>query len=635
MTNTAAAIVGMCDRGIAAQLIGLLNVIRLGRKFGAHAVLFHTAGQTAGAADLHMLLEPGFVSRWTAALTKQVELSGRPDLVMLLPDLSEAHLAGRIASGERFVIDRPPGILSLMDEGEDQVRREVAGIAAELPFIPEIGAALSEAVGCIEAWGGEDMSQAVALHLCRGGGSPGPSPDHVADEFARSWAARQTAAVLLFADCPQAEAHVARADPGLIAAGGLWAGDLGPEPARRKVLDILLMSRCARIGGASASLTARAAAALGGRRFCPLPEFLSPGERHQAASALIDRIVNDPASFLDLPDLVRSAEQAAIAAQTAGQGMRLARALCEQGVWTRARPFLRHVIAASALAGGDEALARVEAGRGLAESVLNHHATMQCRQVLDLIAGQDDPRDPASQDGFLVALLTDPAVESPTRDRLADLHLGRDGAMARTLMFPVGVLAARSHPAVSDGRPALAVWACRLDWQELLPDEAACRPMRDRPPLHAKLAMLGPELAEVEQALVSGHALASPQPGETLDRLGLAAAALSLHGRHARALRLLKWLVRQRPDDPLTRKRLADVMFRLDRAEEGHAQLQAALRSRPDNPLLHLSLACRAADQGDARRAWDAHRHAGLIWSGSRIVSLLADQLRNRLAARR
>lgn len=610
MTDSA-AITGLCQHDIAAQLLALMNVMRLERKFDLPATPVRLVGGGESETGPAAFFDSDFASGRFSASGDTDDLSGYDDLAAMASTIDETQMARMLAQDAGFVIDQPTGILTFMGEDRESVASDVAAIGAELPFLPKIITALRQAQRRITEWGGDDIGQAACLFLDRGATLP--------DEIYLLWAARQPGAVLVFSDRPGAAEHLARADGGIIPADTLWHRSDLSAPLQR-LLDILLMARCARIGGAADSLAAHAAAAFGQRRFCRLADILPDDLRAQASTLLLDRVIDSPDSFLDSEDLVRSAEYAATFAVGAGQGGRLAEALCDRPAH---RPMLRHVIATCALAVGDQTRAATEARRGLAEIVLRPSARSQCQQVLDVMAGEADPDMPAAQDAFLMALFTEPLRDTPARDRLALLHLGQPGAVATALMVRPGSLG----PAGDAGSPP--TWTYLADWQELLADDTARQPLLDQPALFKKLGLAGPDLPDLEAALKDGR---RPEPAASRDAAGLAALALSLHGRYARALRLLHWLEVCDPDDPLMHKRLSDTMFRLDRIEDGFDHLDRALRLQPDNPLLHLSVARRAADLGFAAQALDAIERADAIWPGRPLVAWQAGRVRASLA---
>lgn len=622
MTQTA-AITGICTGDVAARLICLLNTIRLARRFDVPArVLWAGGGDAPAFGDL---LAKGPSGVTVAQDAGGDEPPAGENLTLLAARVNEAQLAQRFREGACFVLKDAYDLLVLMGEDAAAARAEAAGIAAELTLAPEIHAALTEAERRIEAWGGGEMSEASALWLGRDAES-----FYLPDEFCLQWAARQPGAVLLFSDHQKRSGHLPATDPGIVT-----ADDLAPlrdlSPAARQTVQILLMARCARVAAGSSSPVARAAALFGHRRFCPLPDNLTEDETRQALRAHFDRVVERPGSFPDPAQLIRAVELASGHAVNSGQAGRLMRAL-DRGPLLRRRASLRHVLAECALADGDEVLARAEARRGLAETVLPEPARRQCRHLLDLMDGQSNPDDPASQDAFLLPLFTERALPSPSRDQLARLHIGRDGPVTDALMMPVDFSdLLRNGGDDPNGPPPL--WCYLTDWEELLRDEGARRPLRETPSLHQKLALVRLDLSPIEAALQDQKPPPFRNDLQSARMLGLAGAILSLHGRLARALRLLKWLDRHWPDDPLTRKRLADTLYRAGKSDEAAEWLAGALSLRSGNPLLHLSQARRAAAEGRAAEAMDALERAEALWPGRGIVAFQAEQVRRSLAA--
>lgn len=607
-----AALIGLCRPGIAAQMLTILNTVRLARRLGVPAGLV-AEGWGRDETDPHF--EDGFIVPAGAAAVGDRRL----DLATVMPVPHADAVAGQLRSGRQVVIDNPAGILVLADEDTDAVASEISAVAAELPYRADVRAAYDALLGHLDlAVGG--VGRAAALCLDPGAGPVLP------DEVLSHWAAAQECPALLFGGEQGRAAHLQRGNPELFAVDAMIES-AGAPPALRPLLQILLMARCALIGAGVGSRPALAAAAIGQRRFCPLPDDLPPAHLRQAMALLLDRVSGRPDSFADPADLIAGAEQAATFAIGAGQAHPFLADLSDQPGLMTARPRLRHVMAVLALSLGFHLRAGTEARRGLVGTVLDAPACARCQQVLDVLEGSADPGSCLAQDAFLMPLFANPSQRGPAQDQIARAQLLRAGGLAEALIY----LPLPGLPAEGEGD--LPLWTCRIDWAELLADDDARRTLIDEVALPERLALAGPDLPAIETALAAGGDPEIAPSAALFRQAGLAASALSLHGRYARALRLLEWLERADPGAALTQKRLSDTMFRLQRIEDGFDHLQRAIDAMPDNPLLHLALARHAAACGQAARALDALDTAETLSPGRALTAWQSGRVRADLAA--
>tara|TARA_B000000460_G_scaffold137674_1_gene97014 strand:- start:7859 stop:9781 length:1923 start_codon:yes stop_codon:yes gene_type:complete len=637
--NGGPSIIGFRKDRIGARLIGLLNILRLGRKFDTQARFLWLAepdGPYPELVDPNDFLQADFVARHIGIVSRKPNLDARTNLTAISPIVDAAQFSRNLAEGQRFHSDAAFEAVTFMGEDVAAARAEIAAIAKTLPLARRLKAELRSARAKLEAWGGS-LEEASAIHLRRGDlldGEPwslSSWPEkYVPDEFCLAWTDATEGPVIVFSDTPGAAAHLAAAHERIVPVDRLL--DLGAlKPAERDVLEVMLMAGCAHIGAPGGSAFSRAAAAMGSARLIALPRELPDAVRLQASQHLLERVIGRPGSFYASGDLAQSAQFAASHADATGQGMVLATALSSRPDDIRRHPFLRRIVALSALHAGDDALAARAARAAMADPRILPRDRKLCQQALDLIAARKAPDDPASADAFLGWLFSLKTSEAGLRDAFARLYIGRDCPVSRMLMIAPKLaksLAARDPAAGSAVAPG---WSYLCDWEELLKDEAARQGMRRWPELPQKMAFLDLRPEPPEAALKAGKAPPDPGPDRAA-WLGLAAAILSLHGRYARALRLLHWLDRVRPGEVLTRKRLADTCWRLGNVGAAEEFLADAIALCPDNPLLHLSMARRAAALGRAGQALDALERAEAIWPDRASLRWQGRVLRRKLA---
>lgn len=621
-------ITGYRQDRIGARIVCLLNTIRLGRDYGVPA-RFAWIGDQGGTypelADPRDFLDAGFVDRHIRVISGHLDVTPLRNLGALAPTMDRDHFARALARGDRFHCDAAFGPLRLIDEDVAEVRASLAAIAADLPLSPRL---TRELAGLRERLAGLGAGGA-AIHVRRGDildGLPWSlsswSSKYIPDEFFRAWVAGLPGAVVAFSDTPDAVRHMAADQARIVPVDDLLAGrEL--LLAERDMLELLLMGDVARIGAPPYSAFSRAAQLVGGAAVDPLPAALLPAERAAAYQALLDRVIDRPDSFFAPGDLAQSLHFATAHALATGQGGRLVRARAGDQALMRAHPFVRLLLALAALADGQRDLARELLDAALADPRLQPRDRRQCRQVL-MLAGADD-KDADIDAALLEQMLPGRNPGGPVMPVLAARVLMGDGPAGRALMFPPDLAAALATEAGEDpataalagsGGRALPDWIPALDWAGLLPDETARQPLRQNPPLHAKLRYFDPEAAGAEAMLDAGEVPPPPATDLAAHMIGLYGAALALHGRYRRALLVQEWLTGIRPGDPMVWKRLSDIHFLLGRRHDGMVALDKALALRRDNPLLQVSKARRMAEDGRDKGALFHMGRAEQLWPG-------------------
>lgn len=604
------AIIGFRKDRIGARLTGLLNVLRLGRKFDCPARfvwLSEPGGPYPELTDPQEFLDKDFVARHISVVDKAPDLSGRGDLGLLAKKLDADHMRQRLGVGERFVSDAAFDVISFMGEPPDAARAEIAALATDLPLAPRLAKILARAEKRLSRRVDGGLAQAAAIHMRRGDlldGDPWSLSSWAAkfapDEFLRIWADAQPGAVIVFTDTPAAARHMAAGNDRIMPIDSLLDMDK-LTATERDMLELLIMSRCARIGASSGSAFSLAAASIGKAEFVPLPQNLSPEQRIAAYQALLDRVIDAPDSFFAPGDLAQSLQYASRHAIGQGQAGRLADALKDREALMQAHPFVRRIQAECLVAAGRLPEARHTVRAGMSDPRMAGRDRKHCRSMLVAMHVQADPDSEASAHEFLSLVFSQAAGDTPWTGQMAAELLGRDGPLSRAMMFPHRL--APELTETGEESTILRPWFYLADWEELLDDDAARRPLVGGPDIHLKLRGLGPVPREMDKALTEGQEPAAPDTEEDAQRIGLAAAILSLHGRYARALRMLHWLERLRPEDALIRKRLADTCFRLGNLQRGIGHMREALQLAKDPPLLQLSMARRLADAGKPQQA--------------------------------
>jgi len=177
----------------------------------------------------------------------------------------------------------------------------------------------------------------------------------------------------------------------------------------------------------------------------------------------------------------------------------------------------------------------------------------------------------------------------------------------------------------------LPLWVLRIDWAEFIRDPGPQRELLLWPPLWDKIGPGSRELARIEAVLAEGG---KPDLDDGQAAwLGFCASVLRLHGRLKRAFALLHWLDEARPGQVLTCKRLADACFAAGNRKAGNRWLEAALAVAPEQPLLRLSAALRAAGAQEDELAAAHLRAAETAWPGLGLTENLRRALRRQSPA--
>ena len=626
------AILGFRQDRIGARIVCLLNVLRLSQDFdvtGRFVWLSEADGSYPELTDPHDFLDADFVERHMMIVTDRPDLSGRRNLTAEAPRMDHEHFASALRQGARFQTDAAFGILRMIDENAVLVRQRIAEIMAGLPLARPLVEALDHARTRLADHG--DGKAPVAIHVRRGDlldGLPWSLSSwpmkYVPDEFFRAWTATREGPVIAFSDTPDAVRHLAQGDPRIVPVGDLLAA-AQLRPAQRDVLELMLMAECTHIGAPAGSAFSRAAEIVGTGRVDGLPGDLPYEARTAAYDALLARVIGRPGSFYATGDLAQSMQYAAAHAVNCGKAAAFIKACARREKINRAHPFVRRVLANTGFVAGDHDTALRQAKLALADERLQRRDRAQCQQIRMMVELETLPDDsPQIDAAFLNEIFVPQRRSGPAMPRLAARTLSRAGPASAAMLYPtemLGALAAVKPAAeqVATGVKELPDWLYLMDWEELLPGDRARQPLRQTPDLPGKLRHIGGPGADIEAAMNAGEP--APAPGALDARLiGLYAAVLSLHGRYRRALKLLHWLDRQIPDDPLTLKRIADTCYRLGNLKAGNETLDRALGLVLDNPMFHLSKARRMAAMGQAQQARHHLSQADALWPDLSLI---------------
>ncbi len=626
-------IIGFRRDRIGARLICMLNVMRLSRKFGVSGTyLWLREPQDSPypeLADPRDFLAADFVARHIRIIDQPPERGQRQNVNTVTSGSNVEGFAAMLAAGRLYECDSLAEIIRFMDEPAADAAADIRDIARQVVLAPPLAEALAKARGIVARAGGGDP---VAIHVRRGdildsdpwSYSAWPSK-YVPDEFYRGFIDEAEGPVIAFSDTPAAVTHLAQGNPRVIAVGDLF-DSRSLSVAARDLLELLLMADCAQVGAPGYSAFSRAATVMGRCEIAALPASLPAETRVAAYDALLERMIARPDSFFAPGDLAQSIAYGAKHAVTTGRAGELLDRFADRVPLLERFPFLYRELAIAAWTSGRRQRARRLAREGVATPLIRNRDRVQCRQLI-MIAATDGPdgitRETEAQ--FLSMLLTSRAVEGPVMPELAHRLMTRPGnALAGTLLLAPELIPLFAEPpaeGVQTG-PLLPLWLLRLDWSEFLRDAGPLHDLLQWPEMWPKMRPAAKGFGEVEMALGQGMPL-PPADADAVARFGHCASALRLHGRLKRAFALLHWLDASSPGQALTHKRLADTCFAASNPKGGWRWLNSALMLAPENPMLRISAAIRAAEGGDRSRAARHLDEAEIFWPGLGLIGNL------------
>lgn len=653
MPQTVPAIVGYRQDRIGARVIAMLNVQRfaaLTGRAGCYFWLSQPDGPYPELADPTRFFSAGYVARHMQVVDRVPDLSQRGFYPAVSRELNLGGLRAALAKGRLFWTDSNLAVDRVMDEDPAAVASQMAQLSAAIELAPRLRDALDGArAELARRWG---PGRPFAIHVRRGdildaipwSLSSWPSK-YLPDEFFRAFVAEVDGPVIAFSDTPKAITHLARGDARIMAVGDL-VDFSALDTAERDLIEMLLMAGCRLIGAPAQSAFSRAAEVLGMAEIAALPTALPEAPRLAAFDALLGRVMAGADSFFAPGDLAQSLQYAAGHAVLAGQVPALLDAFEGRHALMARFPFIYRALAVAAQTAGLTDRAVGLATDGLAQADLRRRDRAECEQVLTLAqtvkaaqvgaqvgAGTAPPTPPATDADFLHQIFRGRAQDSAVLPQLGWQMMQGGGQAAQALLLPPALIDVMSEPAEGTQPNILPVWVLLTDWEELLDNDAHRGALRGSPDLWGKIRPLGPGAAALEQAIFEGRAPKDTPDADMLCRMGFLASVLRLNGRYRRAYAVLHWLEKVAPlqDMALTAKRLADCAFRSGNAALGKDFMQRAMAASPDNVLLCLSVATRAAQADEMFRMRRHLARAAELLPDSAFVNRKSRQIRRLL----
>ena len=229
------------------------------------------------------------------------------DLNALQPPYDEADFRQQLARGRTFLSEVAYGRIVLPWEDRDDIEKRLPGCVADIPFSPVVRRAMEMIEQRLE---GRNLS---AYHIRRGDiiSSPITSqklwpnkyiPRVFYETHLKRSLERADAACIVFSDTAAETDSLKSLDPRVMSFEDVL-GDMELSIGQRDFLELFAMSRCRQIFGPPSSAFSQAAATIGGGTVKEVELALSPTDRVAALELLTERIETKPQIFLGDGDL--------------------------------------------------------------------------------------------------------------------------------------------------------------------------------------------------------------------------------------------------------------------------------------------------------------------------------------------
>lgn len=309
----AGTIVSHRNDGMGARLIASLNAVRIARD---HDLPWHICWTTHGLTRPELrnpthLFSDAFVKAHLSDVELMQHINDRViDLTALEPGLTREAFLARAAKGQQFLSALPMGVVSLPWEDPEAARLALPSCLEAFEFsapVQDMMARIDDALA---------GATLTAYHIRRGDIIHHPVASnklwpskYIPREFYEAHLARTledpSARVLVFSDTPEEVARLKAVSPNVSSFDDLLgATDL--TMSARDFLELYAMSRCRDIFGPPSSAFSQTAALIGGGAVRSVQEALSPEDRNAAMTVLTERLEARSDLFLSDGDVGQS-----------------------------------------------------------------------------------------------------------------------------------------------------------------------------------------------------------------------------------------------------------------------------------------------------------------------------------------
>ncbi len=592
---------------MGARLIAALNAVRIARD---HDLPWHICWTTHGLTRPELrtptdLFSDAFVAEYLSDVELMQHIHDRVvDLTALEPGLTREAFLARAAKGQQFLSALPMGVVALPWEDPEAARLALPGCLSAFAFSASVQAMMARIDDAVAG------ATLTAYHIRRGDIIHHPVASnklwpskYIPREYYEAHLARTledpSARVLVFSDTPEEVARLKALSPHVSSFDDLL-GETDLTMTARDFLELYAMSRCRDIFGPPSSAFSQTAALIGGGAVQAVQDALSPEDRAAAMEVLAQRLEARSDLFLSDGDVGQSLHFMIEHLTATGQPARaqaILSAYVEDGL---DKGYVYRLMCELAVASGnvaacpdirDLAYQRPAYVEDAVQSV-NSYAAMA-----HLVDRQANPALTRLQAALWTRPL-DPVV-------MGALNLGRsqgivtpqsyypfDPGLFRSLLvlFPnqnrvLNDLNGLTEAALGDDTAKLGYpWDITVrDWQGLMGKRLGRA--------FSNLSKI--RKAEAHMAHTYGKLKGTPAYSSAL---GVYARAL---GALPRALEAQRAAKDAEPQNPLYRKRLADVFFARKNTVAGLRQLRIALELAGPHPCYLAELAHYLIQSGD------------------------------------
>jgi hypothetical protein len=600
---------------LGARIIALGNLLRMETEFGVRVRYlwpdaFEDHDMTVADTD-HPIFAPDFLDRYIDQIPAgtKPDFDGLTDIDAIRGKVSSVTFQDRLHTGERFLCAEGLHPVLFSNEIGPKHAASFRTALARISFSPAVQAVLDQAAAKLAQMGGTPQ----ALHVRRGDvldKAPWCHKNWIAkfapDEFYTATMDLPDTSSVLFSDTPVVVSRMAQGRHNAIPLEDLInAPDL--SEMQRDLVELLLMARCTQIVAPSLSAFSTSAAMMSGSSVSKLPAGLPAAPRKRAYDALLDRVLDGPASFHNTGDFAQSIGYAFGHALKKNQHAALYKRLCDS--IAQGQDFASYIPLTMALAlscgqtdhaldlhkrartdpniwaddlmicdalGAVAAHSAGQTDRGYVDFLRQYLARKKTVLNLDSLANYFVTMEPRMRDLFMIDDITRQTFDTP-----------------RIFMFPAddalfqGALH-RSYP----------FWLVRADWVELFDQPRLLGNITKDPDLMIKQRSLPGEIRLAERAFFRGEG-ALPDDVNAVRLLSVLAVAFTLSGRYKRATQILFHCRKHMPRDPMILKRLANRFIASGHLDNAARNLDRALKYAPGHPGLLVARAQVMQDKGD------------------------------------
>ena len=603
--------IGLRKDQLGARLLMMLNCIRLAEDYDADfRINWFPRGAAAPKLDTPSdLFDQAFIDRHFIdnAAFEELDSITKPIWTFLTdetPDRLEAHLAG----GGHVLLDEGFEIVAFPWEDVDDLQKRFRGFISRIAFNPVV----QDHIERIDAVMSEGRGRVIAYHIRRGdilNEYPWKHKEWPAkiepDELYSAYLEKNAdAGALVFSDQPESIARFTAAHPQVRSITDLVDLDQC-KPVQRDFLELFAMSRASQIIAPPISAFSRAAARLSGQERKCFHEVMTLEERDVAYNTVTDRFGKGVSQFITPSEAAHVFVKVARRLQETdrdAEAWEIGQSILDAGADNAFLPLLQ---AANGiyLSKWDEALRLVDTAIDDPNQWQeNYISALAIRaHILGALGKPSQAQQSFLRSFWQKPMLPDVAVVGSfmiRRQRLrpgAVLPFDRDTAMILPIRYQLHNIVLQQNKILK--RRALDLSTIAIEWPWFAQDGKTRRLLETKHDLKALRDRL------------KAHESYSPGAGP----FSFCALLEARMGRLGIALVRNTEALEKAPNDPLVRKRQAEILMLRGDYDAALGQLQICRANAPDHAFWHFLTGVIHEQAGQATAARTAFEHAATM----------------------